>query len=399
MILDLRTVIVMAAISCVLMAIVLFGASKVYPRSVGGLTHGGWGALGFGISGILIGARDLAPAWLSIFVANMLFACSYIAWWRGMRLLQGKVLWPIHRWYVALTAVAAILAYFTFVQPDIAPRLVLMSGISSLFYASMAVLVGRQDHRGRGEYFFITLMVLGFLATLVRVVATVVNPAGTEALLTPSTPQIAYLIAYNLLGLMDGIGFFLLATTKLQSELQQMADHDSLTGAMNRRSLMNKLAIEVAIAQRKSRTIGLIVMDLDHFKQINDTVGHDGGDQVLRHFSALIAKSKRPQDLFARMGGEEFVLVLPDTDMHGAHLVARRLHVALNSPPSDDVARYTCSFGVGTWKGHPVSEEDSTFPLECIEAWFKRVDDAVYRAKAAGRNRIELVLDVNSPDQ
>jgi len=162
---------------------------------------------------------------------------------------------------------------------------------------------------------------------------------------------------------------------------------------------MNKLAIEVAIAQRKSRTIGLIVMDLDHFKQINDTVGHDGGDQVLRHFSALIAKSKRPQDLFARMGGEEFVLVLPDTDMHGAHLVARRLHVALNSPPSDDVARYTCSFGVGTWKGHPVSEEDSTFPLECIEAWFKRVDDAVYRAKAAGRNRIELVLDVNSPDQ
>jgi len=102
-------------------------------------------------------------------------------------------------------------------------------------------------------------------------------------------------------------------------------------------------------------------------------------------------QNKRPQDLFARMGGEEFMLILPDTDLRGSELAAQRLHALLNRPASDTVPPYTCSFGVGTWSGHPVTAAQSQFPLDTIEAWFKRVDDGVYRAKSAGRNRIELV--------
>ena len=233
-VLDLRTVIVMGSISNVLMAIVLFGASKVYPRTVGGLTHWGWGALGLGVSGVLFAMRDLSPEWLSVVAANLLFVGSYVFWWRGMRLLLNQTLWPLRRWYAALLATLAFLVYFTFVQPNIAPRLAVISGISCLFYGSMAWLVWRSSHRLRGDYFFICLMVFGFLATMVRVVATLVNPDSTSALLSPSPAQTAYLVSYNLLSLLDGIGFFLLATSKLQSELQQMADHDSLTGAMTR---------------------------------------------------------------------------------------------------------------------------------------------------------------------
>ncbi len=393
MILDLRTVIFMASISCVLMAIVLVAASKVYPRSVGGLTHWGWGSLGFGVAGVLFALRDLAPQWLSILVANALFVGSYVAWWRGMRLLLGQPLSPRRNSYLAVLLVVAFLAYFTFVQPAIAPRLVLVSGISCVFFASMAWLVWRWGQRLRADLFFITLMVLGGLATLVRLVAAVMNPASTSALLTPSAPQMVYLMAYNLMALLDGIGFFLLATTRLQSELEQMANHDPLTGAMNRRALMQKLSTEVAVAQRKSQTMGLIAMDLDHFKRINDTHGHGGGDRVLRHFSELLSQTKRPQDLFARMGGEEFVLVLPDTDWHGTQLVAQRVHAALNGPRPEGELPYTCSFGVGIWTGRPASAGESQFPQNELDAWFKRVDDAVYRAKAAGRNCIELVVD------
>jgi len=207
-------------------------------------------------------------------------------WWRGMRLLLGQGLGAIQPWYAAWAAILAFLSYFTFEQPAIAARLLLISGISCLFYGGMAWLVWRRGQRMRADYLFVGLMVFGFLATLARVVATILNPASTGALLSASPPQMAYLLAYNLLGLLDGIGFFLLATSKLQSELQQMADHDPLTGALNRRALMNQLPIEVAVAQRKSQTIGLIVMDLDHFKQINDSQGHAGGDRILRHFSS-----------------------------------------------------------------------------------------------------------------
>lgn len=393
MLLELRTVLFMGAISSVLMAIVLFGASRVYPRSVKGLTHWGWGALGFGVSGMFFAARDLVPVWLSVIVANTIFAGSYVLWWRGMRLLLGQALRPLRQWYMVLTAVLLFLVYFTLVQPELGPRLVLISGISCLFYASMAVLVWRSGQHMRGNYFFIGLMLFGGGATLLRVVATSLNPSSTSSLLTPSIPQTIYLVAYSLLALLDGIGFFLLASSKLQVELQQMADHDPLTGAMNRRALMDKLGIEVAVARRKSHPIALIVMDLDHFKKINDTLGHDGGDAVLRHFAALVQGNKRPQDLFARMGGEEFVLLLPDTDLVGAQLVARRLHGVLNQPRADKVPAYTCSFGVGVWRGAPSSSTDSQFPQESIDAWFKRVDDAVYRAKDAGRNCIETVAE------
>ncbi len=393
MIFDLRTVIVMSAISCLLMAIVLFGSSKVYPRSIEGLKHWGWGALGFGVANLLFSLRGLVPDWLSIIVANMIGVASFIVWWRGMRLLRGLALSSMRLWYMALAAVLLLLAYFTLVQPNIVPRRFLISGIGIAFYSGMAWLVWRRGQRLQGDYVFISLMVFGCLFTLIRVVATMANPASAATLLTPSSSQTAYVIAYNIMSLMNCIGFFLLATNKLQSELQQMADHDSLTGAMTRRSLMDKLAIEVAIAQRKSQTIALIAMDLDYFKQINDKLGHDGGDRVLCHFSAVVFKNKRPQDLFSRMGGEEFVLVLPDTDLHGAQRLAQRLHAALNTAHNDGIPAYTSSFGVGTWSGTPVAAVNSQFPLDTIEDWFKRVDDAVYRAKAAGRNRIELVTE------
>lgn len=393
MILDLRTVIVMTAISCLLMAIVLFGSSKVYPRSIEGLKHWGWGALGFGVANLLFSLRGSMPDWLSVIVANMIGVASFIVWWRGMRLLRGLALSSMRLWYIALAAVLLFLAYFTLVQPNIVPRRFLISGIGFAFYSGMAWLVWRRGQRLQGDYVFISLMVFGCLFTLIRVVATMANPASAATLLTPSSSQTAYVIAYNIMSLMNCIGFFLLATNKLQVELQQMADHDALTGAMNRRALMNKLAIEVAIAQRRSHTIGLITMDLDHFKQINDSLGHDGGDRVLRHFSALVFKNKRPEDLFSRVGGEEFVLVLPDTDLHGAQLVAQRLHAALNTAHGDDLPAYTSSFGVGVWTGAPVAAVNAQFPQGTIDDWFKRVDDAVYRAKAAGRNRIELAAE------
>ncbi len=391
MILDLRTVIVMSSISSLLMAGVLLAAYRVYPRSVGGLLDWAMGCAGFGVAGILLGLRDIAPDWLSIVVANTVFVASFIFCWRGTRRLLGLALARPALWLLALASVALFLVYYTLVRPDIAPRLFLISAISCVFYGGMAWLVWSRGQHRRDELFFVGLMVFGGLAILSRVVATVLDPKATHALLSPTPAQTVALIAYNLLALLDGIGFFLLATSKLHSELQHMAERDPLTGTLNRRALANQLAIEVSVAQRKSQTMGLIVMDLDHFKQINDTLGHDGGDAVLRHFCALVHKNKRPQDLFARMGGEEFVLVLPDTDLQGAHGVAQRVLAALNRPQADSPAPYTCSFGVGVWTGRPVTPDEEWSPLEAMEAWFKRVDDAVYRAKAAGRNRIEVV--------
>lgn len=388
-ILDLRTVILMAALSCLLLSIVLAGAYRVYPRSIGGLREWSLGGLGFCVAGILFTLRGVIPEWLGIVLANTVFAASYVLSWRGMRAFHGlrQSSWML--WSSLLAALVVFLGYFTFIVPDVVPRLIVVSGVSVVFYGSMALLSWRHNGSGMAERFFLALMVLGTLSSTLRMVTAVLHPASATSLLAPSGPQVVYLIAHNMLALLNGIGFFLLATSRLQSKLNELARSDALTGAMNRRALMERLEDAVALARRTSQPVALVMVDLDHFKQINDTHGHREGDRVLVDFVALVKRSTRPQDLLARMGGEEFALVLPNTTTEGALHLTQRLHAQLNLPRADGLPAYTASFGIGVWQGGGTHAGSSIFPVEAVDDWFRRADEAMYRAKLSGRNRIE----------
>jgi diguanylate cyclase (GGDEF)-like protein len=161
------------------------------------------------------------------------------------------------------------------------------------------------------------------------------------------------------------------------------ANSDSLTGVANKRAADDTLKRLAAIASRTVTPLGAILLDLDHFKQLNDVYGHDKGDEALAAASHAMRSALRDSDFIGRFGGEEFLVLLPDTDAAGAMQVAENLRKAVESVTLQGVDRsITASFGVA------VMPDDAGEPSTLI----RKADRALYAAKAAGRNRVELTV-------
>ncbi|HEX2084057.1 MAG TPA: diguanylate cyclase [Solirubrobacteraceae bacterium] len=164
---------------------------------------------------------------------------------------------------------------------------------------------------------------------------------------------------------------------RLIDRLADAARTDALTGLLNRRGFEERMEAELARAQRTGRPVTLVVGDLDHFKSVNDRFGHRVGDQTLQRFATVAAGVKRVVDDLARIGGEEFALILPDSDEHGGFLVAERLRRAVRDDGLADDASVTASFGVASCPRHAATIEQL---LHCA-------DQALYLAKQLGRDR------------
>jgi two-component system cell cycle response regulator len=165
--------------------------------------------------------------------------------------------------------------------------------------------------------------------------------------------------------------------------LEALAQTDPLTDALNRRALTERLNAELERARRYDSMVTLLMIDIDHFKRINDTYGHLVGDDVLMALAALLQHEVRSVDLVARYGGEEFVIVLPETREEGAVAFAERIRERIETHPfaADDgpTLQVTASIGVATFPAPRVAT---------VEDLFMRADQALYRAKAEGRNRV-----------
>lgn len=170
--------------------------------------------------------------------------------------------------------------------------------------------------------------------------------------------------------------------------IEELARTDPLTGVSNRRGLADQASREIPRARRTGQPIALVMLDLDHFKAINDQLGHDVGDAVLRAVGALLRESLRPYDVAARLGGEEFAAFLPGCRLEDAAGIAERLRAGLARMAIPGVSRpITASFGVTTFR----ADED-------LESALRRVDRALYRSKHAGRNLVTtLSFDQESP--
>lgn len=172
---------------------------------------------------------------------------------------------------------------------------------------------------------------------------------------------------------------------KLRRALEYSA-HDALTGLYNRRYFERRLREESAHARRHKRAFSIVIIDLDHFKLVNDTYGHEDGDRVLCHVADRLGGSLREDDIACRYGGEEFMLLLRSTPGPAARVVANRLRVAIAGKgiglgPNDELRHVTFSAGVAA------ADERNNYDAENL---VDRADKALYRAKKAGRNRVEM---------
>ncbi|GLH71623.1 hypothetical protein GETHLI_01250 [Geothrix limicola] len=197
---------------------------------------------------------------------------------------------------------------------------------------------------------------------------------------------LAFLTTGLLLSLV--IFFFRQLVRKLaeaRRQLESFAMTDMLTGLFNRRRVLERFAEECERARRGSSGLTCLMLDVDHFKQVNDQFGHQEGDEVLKKIAQIMRSSLRRYDILGRYGGEEFIGLLPDTDLETALPVAERLRqsietsVTLRAP--DGASRsVTASLGLAQW-----------LPGDTVDSLIHRADEALYRAKAAGRNQVKVL--------
>jgi diguanylate cyclase (GGDEF)-like protein len=208
--------------------------------------------------------------------------------------------------------------------------------------------------------------------------------------------NIIYMIGAGvLLALLFAGFFFRLYRTKRQLnleleaayyELERIATKDPLTNLSNRRDMLEKIEAEIKRFERTQRPFTVIISDIDHFKAINDNYGHDGGDFILKHISDLVRETIRKQDIVARWGGEEFLFVLPETDIAGGKIIADKIRTKLEEFVFDfnnQKIPVTMTFGVSAY----YSSED-------IDDTIKRADTALYKGKETGRNKVVLYSEV-----
>jgi len=190
-----------------------------------------------------------------------------------------------------------------------------------------------------------------------------------------------YITAYMIL-IVNGFGFLLLCKERDDSKMALLATIDSLTGLVNRRAFFERIDSARMLASRQRHPVALMMLDLDHFKRINDRFGHAAGDEALRVFAGAALAALREPDIMGRLGGEEFAVALPGTDLTGALQAAERVRVAVGAAHLPQCeAGYAMSVSIGVV---------AIDPDEHINAAMARADHALYVAKSAGRNRVEV---------
>ncbi|MFQ3788357.1 GGDEF domain-containing protein [Halomonas sp. A29] len=185
-------------------------------------------------------------------------------------------------------------------------------------------------------------------------------------------------------GLLWNFGFAVMTIDRLVTEVSELANVDPLTGAWNRRKFEERLLFENAQSARTGKPYSLLLLDLDHFKDVNDRLGHQGGDESLVHFVRVVGTTLRDTDLLARLGGDEFCIVMPDTTAEQAEGLGLRIVQTLRDTPlhhGGQQIRLSCSIGVAAWDADTAGTYDAAM---------SRADNALYLAKAAGRDNIML---------
>lgn len=284
--------------------------------------------------------------------------------------------WP---WW--LVAVAIL---FALTAPD-SPwqRQIMGNAIAALQVLLAAIVILLQKgQRGALRILMGGSGVLGAAMLLMR--ALDVYQVGTaECLANSNSPEQSFMfLSFFVFRFTFMFGFILLIEGKQREAVTRLATLDSLTEAYNRRTFIDLAERELQRSLRNGKPLSLMVIDLDHFKQINDTHGHQAGDSVLRQVKQIADHCLRAADTFARYGGEEFVVLLPETDREGAHNLAERLRSAIADNRAECGVPVSACIGVVS-----LPKVNGSVTLAQLLA---KADEAMYQAKATGRNRVVM---------
>jgi diguanylate cyclase (GGDEF)-like protein len=379
MFMDTRTILIVMAISCLIMSLTLFVTHAGRFRRDGMRLWAAGYAVQF-LGAVLFAARGVIPDLLSIVLANTLLSAGFALLYAAVREFQGK---PCRQ---CLHVAAGVVCLFIFLAclENAVYRIALSGMIFSLQVGAIAVILFRgapiPERRSRwltGSAFAVSALLLFyrglqvFLGSPEEISITAVSPFRTCGLL------VGFVVI-----IMSSFGFLLMTRERTDQENERLATLDSLTEIFNRRTFLDLAEKEIARSRRNGFPLALLMLDFDHFKGINDTYGHLTGDAILKSFTALTLTCLRRNDLFGRYGGEEFAILLPETDGRGALLFAERLRSRIAGASlavGETCVTWTVSIGVTSLSCAGTTDLDAVLRI---------ADEALYAAKNGGRDRI-----------
>lgn len=385
--LDPRTFIVTSTLAAFVMMIVFFAQARSFPESIKGFRTWGFALLIGTIAAAMLAARDIIPDLLSVVLGNGLLALSISVMIAAIATFHSH---PIPWRLSGLCVLFVVLAMIYSLMPEQSQKLrTIIASTANMVLIGMGAWIAFKGSGVRkpqfGIYFTGGCFVVMTMVCFTRLVTLLLSNEGYAGLLSESPMQRIYLASYSLNVLLVSVGFSIMGHEKLVENYQVLAGHDELTGLYNRRHFTGAAEPEVQRAGRYHRDISLILIDIDHFKSINDTYGHQAGDAVIKDMAEVMRQNFREADLFGRYGGEEFIALLPETQMLEAEVIAERIRSMINQRcitfEQNDIG-YSASIGITQGQ-----------PGMLLDQLVGQADKALYQAKNNGRDRTELFSD------
>ncbi|CAH2603526.1 Diguanylate cyclase [Rhodovastum atsumiense] len=321
--------------------------------------------------------RGTIPDWAPILLGNALLSLSLSLGLRAACRFHGVQENP----WAAFLPPCILVVGLALLMDDFRYRVVLASLVNLVQVGLIArqLLLGRYDFPTRGRNMLLASGAFDILLAVGRCWGAIFLPHDFQTFFQPSPLQLAAYFSAFLLLIMATNGFMMMAKDRSDARLRQLAMRDRLTGCWNRVRIEEAAGQEMDRLRRYAHPACVILVDLDHFKNVNDRHGHEAGDAVLRDFAQIARECIRATDILGRWGGEEFIVILPMSDLPEALVIAERMRRCIERHIFPQGLRITISLGVA-----------ACLATDTWTDWFRRADAALYRAKAGGRNKIQI---------
>ncbi len=361
-------------------------ASLNYPRQIRrGLQSFAYGKLLLATAFLIVAFRNGVATDFFIPLANGLGCASVSLNYVAILRIQGKVAPP--RLAISVGLVVAIACFIGLkVSPGDLNLIRAISGVTAAVFLLVITVELLLLYQGRGIAHYMSggVILLNFLALVVRVWinAAYVGPSD-DAGLSDGVERVVYAVIF-LSNVIGPVIFLLMASDEFNKELQILANTDGLTGVLTRRRFLELAEIEFRRAKRYGRPLTLLIIDIDRFKAINDQAGHPFGDRIIKAVADCCAANLRPEDSIGRLGGEEFAILLPESDLEVGERIAERLRGNIERSVgmlgAEKAVSVTCSVG-----GVAMTPDHDSFA-----SLIEQSDAALYQAKDRGRNRVQF---------
>lgn len=330
---------------------------------------------------------ELHVDWFSNWQSHALFATGFALVLitlvvNGHRQRTESKMLPANLWPFS-AAIFTALVWMTIVQPHMGIRnmIIPVAACVALLLCALMIIRHREHSRPVEWATAVSMILFAISQGIAAGMAFLMGPEGDTSYRALYSEF--FFIAMPAGYIMTSMFVILMLASDLSEEMKSLAVRDQLTGLLNRRGFAEYGENAYSLARRSGAPLSIIMADIDRFKYINDKFGHAAGDSALKHFARLISDGRRQEDVVARVGGEEFAIILPGTDLRDAMAIADQLCTTVGASPMDLTSvglPMTSSFGVAA-----ISENDRE-----LDDMVRRADRALYRSKRAGRNQVDL---------